>query len=249
MTDGPSWLTAWMQEHGVALWGAADLGDLKTPRDGGGAGFPRAVSFVVPMDPRIMHSIQDGPNQRYADEYGRANERINQLAEGLALKIRTAGFRAQPLAASERTDLVDIRGDFPHKTAATRAGVGWIGRHCQLVTRPFGPWVRLGTVFTDMTVVCGPAEERSHCGTCMRCVEACPAKALKGQAWSPGLAREEILDAQACDRWKKRHYYRFHEGHNCGICSAVCPHGLRLLRNRRGRRQHNRTKADRAGVA
>jgi len=42
----------------------------------------------------------------------------------------------------------------------------------------------------------------------MRCVEACPAKALKGNMWYPGVPREEILDVRACDQWKKEHYYR-----------------------------------------
>ncbi|MFO7750475.1 MAG: hypothetical protein R6V54_10325 [Desulfobacteraceae bacterium] len=58
----------------------------------------------------------------------------------------------------------------------------------------------------------------------MRCVDACPAHALKGTAWYPGVPREEILDVQACDQWKKEHYFEFHKGHNCGICSSVCPH-------------------------
>jgi epoxyqueuosine reductase QueG len=66
----------------------------------------------------------------------------------------------------------------------------------------------------------------------MRCVEACPAKALKGRAWYPGVPREEILDVQVCDEWKKEHYFQFHKGHNCGICSAVCPYGLRVLKDK-----------------
>jgi epoxyqueuosine reductase QueG len=64
----------------------------------------------------------------------------------------------------------------------------------------------------------------------MSCVEACPAKALKGNKWYPGLAREEILDVQACDLWKKEHYFQYHKGHNCGICSAVCPFGQKVLK-------------------
>ena len=74
--------------------------------------------------------------------------------------------------------------------------------------------------------------ERHFCGRCIRCVEACPANALKGAAWHPGLARDEILDVAACDRWKKENYFEFHQGHNCGICSAVCPYGLKVLKGR-----------------
>ncbi len=226
----PAWLTAWMQERHIILWGAADLAGFPTPKDSAGRGFPRALAWVLPMNPQIMAGIQAGPNQAYAEEYARVNKLLNELAPKLAQEIRGRGFRAQPLAASERTDAVNIRGDFPHKTAATRAGLGWIGRHCQLVTSRFGPWVRLGTVFTDMELPCGPPKKRSFCGRCRRCVEACPAGALRGGTWHPGVPRETILDVRACDRWKKEHYFQYHHGHNCGICAAVCPYGLKLLK-------------------
>ena len=227
----PAWLIAWFQDQGVSLWGAADLRAFSTPEDLKAPRFPYGLSWVVPMDPRIMVGIQQGPNQLYADEYARVNRLIDELADKLAMEIRDRGYRAEELAASRRTDTIQIRGDFPHKTVATRAGLGWIGRHCQLITRRFGPWVRLGTVFTDLELPCGPPMERGFCGTCARCVDACPAGALKGNLWVPGTPREEILDAAACDRWKKEHYYRYHKGHNCGICAAVCPYGTKSLKH------------------
>jgi len=179
------------------------------------------------MNPCIMSSIQQGPNQAYADEYARVNSRIDELSRQLSAEITRRGFRALPLGASKRTDPVAIAGDFPHKTAATRAGLGWIGRHCQLITHTYGPWVRLGTVFTDLALPCATPTERSYCGTCTRCVDACPARAITGTLWYPGIPREELLDARACDQWKKEQYPQYHNGHNCGICAAVCPHGLK----------------------
>lgn len=231
----PSWLTLWMATRGFVLWGAADLRNLTTPQDEKGCGFPFAISLAFPMDPQIMASLRDGPNQAYADEYPRVNLLIERLSEELAAEIRKRGGRARPLAASERTDPVGIRGDFPHKTAATFAGLGWVGRHCQLVTRDFGPWVRLGTVFTDMPFPCGPPVEQGRCGRCHLCVEACPAKALTGVEWHPGMPREGILDARACDEWKKEHWGRFNNGHICGICTAVCPYGVKYLRKSKNR--------------
>ncbi len=222
-----------MARHGIARWGMADLRGVATPPDEMGA-FPFAVAWVVPMDPHIMAGIRTGPNQPYADEYARVNRLINQTAAALASELRSRGRRALPLAASERTDPMKVRGDFPHKTAATRAGLGWVGRHCQLVTRPYGSWVRLATVFTDIELPCGTPINRSFCASCRRCVDACPARALSGRAWHVGVAREEILDVQACDRWKKEHYSRYHGGHNCGICSAACPYGLRMLKRTGG---------------
>jgi epoxyqueuosine reductase len=230
----PTWLTDWMEANTIPLWGAADLRPFSTPLDPKGNQFPFAISFAIPMNPEIFGSIQQGPNQEYADEYARVNKRINELGTALAAEIHSRGFQASPLAASVRSDPVNIKGDFPHKTAATRAGLGWIGRHAQLITRPFGPWVRLGTVFTDMELPCGPSEENNYCGNCTKCVAACPAQALTGSKWYPGLAREEILDVQACDLWKKQHYYQFHKGHNCGICAAVCPFGQKVLKAVRG---------------
>ena len=228
----PSWLIAFMQRKNIILWGAADLRDFNTPKDSSGRNFPGALSFAIPMTPAIMAGIQNGPNQAYADEYTRVNDLINKNAELLATEIRSHGFQALALAASERSDPINIKGDFPQKTAATRAGLGWIGRHCQLITRKFGSWVRLGTVFTDMALACGTPVDRSYCGTCTRCVEACPAGALQGNAWVAGMPREKILDPAVCDRWKKENYYQYHKGHNCGICSAVCPYSLKRLADR-----------------
>jgi epoxyqueuosine reductase len=224
------WLAEWMDTQGITLWGTADLRIFSTVSDHTGKKFPFAISFALPMNPEIMASIQNGPNRKYADEYAGVNQRINELSSALAAEIVEKGFQSEPLAASVRTDMVNIKGDFPHKTAATRAGLGWIGRHCQLITRPFGSWVRLGTIFTDTELPCGPAMEKNFCGRCMSCVEACPAKALKGSKWYPGLPREEILDVRACDEWKKEHYFQHHKGHICGICSAVCPFGLKVMK-------------------
>jgi epoxyqueuosine reductase len=222
-----SWVSAWMKVHGIDVWGSADLRDFSTPEDEEGQRFPFALSWVIPMNPEVMAGIRNGPNQAYADEYAVVNDRVNGLAGLLADEIAAHGYRSLALAASVRTDKVNIKGDFPHKTAATRAGLGWIGRHCQLITRKFGPWVRLGTVFTDMALPFGAPVLRNHCGRCVRCVEACPAGALTGRPWHPGIPREEILDVGSCDRWKKENYFQFHKGHNCGICSSVCPYGLK----------------------
>ncbi|MEJ2642870.1 MAG: 4Fe-4S double cluster binding domain-containing protein [Desulfosarcinaceae bacterium] len=226
----PSWLTDWMRAHGIHLWGGAYLKPFATPRDVIGERFPRAISMAFPMSPKIFAGVQKGPNDAYAEEYTRVNARINKVSAELAADIRARGFQAKPLAASIRSDPVNIMGDFPHKTAATRAGLGWIGRHSQLITRAYGPWLRLGTVFTDMQLPCGPPQDKHHCGRCRRCVDACPAGAIEGSGWTPGIPRDELIDVQRCDDWKKKHYFQYHQGHNCGICAAVCPYGLKLLR-------------------
>ena len=123
----PIWLAEWMEVHKITLWGAADLRGFTTPQDEIGQRFPFALSWATPMNPQIMVSIQHGPNQAYADEYARVNNHINELSVAAAVEIKARGFRAKSLAASDRTDTVNIKGDFPQKTAATRAGLGWVG--------------------------------------------------------------------------------------------------------------------------
>ena len=57
----PDWLTAWMADRGLTQFGAADLQGFTTPKDRAGAGFPRALAFLVPMSPRIMAAINMAP--------------------------------------------------------------------------------------------------------------------------------------------------------------------------------------------
>jgi epoxyqueuosine reductase QueG len=90
------------------------------------------------------------------------------------------------------------------------------------------------SAFTDLHLPLSTPFERDFCGRCKACVEACPAAALKGRSWYPGMPREDLLDAPACDAWKKENYLQYHDGHNCGICSSVCPAGLKLLKKKGG---------------
>lgn len=218
-------ITTCFHQNGIDCFGIADLRPLLDIGDRAWCKWPRAISFAVEMPPDIMRTITKGPNQAYAKAYALTNTRINSVAKHVATIISKTGYCAMALAASERTDPARIRGDFPHKTAATLAGLGWVGRNCQLITRAHGPWIRLGTIFTDMRLRAAIPIQKSGCGKCTRCVEACPAKALQGGSWRPGTARSEILDALKCDLWKKKHFSEFHNGHNCGICAAVCPFG------------------------
>lgn len=63
------------------------------------------------------------------------------------------------------------------KPLAARAGVGWIGKHTNLVSRRFGSWLFLGEVFTTLAIE-PDAPAADACGRCTRCIEACPTRAL-----------------------------------------------------------------------
>lgn len=216
-----------LTQGGAALFGFADVKGLTGARL---AQFDRAVSFAMAMDPYIMAGLKYGPTREYANLYESMNQKINALAESVEDLILNAGHDAWAVPASVRSDPVNIRGDFPHKTAATRAGLGWVGRHCQLVTYKLGPWLRLGTVLTSAPLPPATPMEKSFCGNCRACIDACPALALKGGVWSPGIDRSEILNAPACDEYKKENFFAFHGGHNCGICTSACPYGHKLLK-------------------
>jgi epoxyqueuosine reductase len=216
-----------LERGGAALSGFADVEGLTGPNL---PPFTRAVSFALAMDPYIMAGLKYGPTREYSKLYEEMNQKINQLGEEVEDLILSAGFDAWAVPASVRSDPENIRGDFPHKTAATRAGLGWVGRHCQLVTHELGPWLRLGTVLTGAPLPPAQPVEKSFCGKCRACIDACPANALKGGVWSPGIERAEILNAPVCDDYKKAHFFAFQGGHNCGICTSACPYGHKLLK-------------------
>jgi len=212
--------------HGCPLYGFADLEGLL---EGDLTKYKRGISFIFPMEPWVMEQLTDGPTDAYSVLYKQVNLRIDALSAEIVRTLIKSGYQAWALPSSTRSDPVNIRGEFQHKTSATRSGLGWIGKNCQLISKSWGPWVRLGTVLTNAPLP--PAEPivKSLCGKCTKCIEACPAKALKGGCWEPGVERDILLDAWACDHHKKTFFLSYHGGHNCGICTQACPMGQKQL--------------------
>lgn len=214
------------------IYGFCDLETLVPDRL---SHLPRGVSLAIRMDEALMDSVHAGPTGPYYAEYIRVNALINELTAVMVQTLTIAGYRAKAVHSSERVDVINIAGEFPHKTAAVQAGLGWIGRNCQLVTRAFGPRVRLGTVLTDASLAMPPAPtQRSYCGDCDACVRVCPTGALTGAKWTRGMERERILDAAKCDAWKKTNYGAF-DGNVCGICTSACPMGAMRRKEKRTR--------------
>jgi epoxyqueuosine reductase len=63
------------------------------------------------------------------------------------------------------------------KALAQQAGIGWIGKHANLISRHYGSWLFLGALLTNLSLV-GDRPHTAHCGTCTRCLEACPTQAI-----------------------------------------------------------------------
>ncbi|MCP4707267.1 MAG: epoxyqueuosine reductase, partial [Planctomycetes bacterium] len=128
-------------------------------------------------------------------------------------------------------DRTTLRANFSHKTAATRAGLGWIGKSALLITKKYGAAVRLGTVLTDAELETGEPIDQSQCGECRGCQEHCPAGAILGKNWEAGMAREAFYDAFTCCEKAVQLCKRQNlEATICGICINVCPWTQKYLK-------------------
>lgn len=210
-----------LRQAGVDLWGVA-ANDPPLPL---APALPRAVSIAMRLRPAALTGVEDGPTTAYLDEYRRLNLTLDQIAESLVALLHLAGHKAERLSATlADKDVEDwsAAGVFPHKTAATQAGLGWIGKTALFVSPELGPKLRLATVFTDLPLPAGVPLTSGRCGSCRACVEACPAKAGRDVQWQAGMARDELYDERACER-----HLDGYEGFDgiCGICVAVCPFG------------------------
>lgn len=211
-----------LRESGASLVGFADLREL--PKESRG-NFTHGVFIAVALNPDIIAEIADGPTRRYNEEYCRANALLAQLSQQAAELLRANGFdalRKEP--TSEEYDKVTMRSPLPHKTVATRAGMGWIGKNDLLITPEYGSAVRICSVLTNADLGSSVPVNSSRCGTCTVCVEACPAGAPSGRLWDVSKDRDSFYDVQACCRTATEFKNTRGFGHTiCGICIAVCP--------------------------
>ncbi|UCC99513.1 MAG: epoxyqueuosine reductase [Phycisphaerales bacterium] len=188
-------------------------------------GWPRALSIAVALDPAVIRGISNGPTCEYFAEYRRANELLARLCEKAAGIFTELGGRAEAIApTTARLDKCTLSMPVQHKTIATRAGLGWVGKSALLITKEYGPAVRLSSVLTDADFTTGNPIDGSHCGDCRRCMDACPAQAIVGSHWRAGTPRESLYNAFAChDTAKRLAGEQGIEATICGICINVCP--------------------------
>jgi len=109
------------------------------------------------------------------------------------------------------------------KPIAAMSGIGWQGKHTNLVSREFGSWLFLGSIFTTLAIE-ADEREQDHCGTCHACLDICPTRAFPAPYQ---------IDARRCISYltieHKGHIAReFREAignriYGCDDCLAVCP--------------------------
>lgn len=197
-------------------------------------GFNYAIVLGRKLDDTIIDAITDGPTIDYYNHYNSVNLELSQIAYRLAEEIKQQGSKAWAIEPNILNQDIDknfiktLRLDFSHKMAATRAGLGWIGKTALFISKQFGPRVRLVTVLTDYPLpVCTRPIEESQCGTCDLCVRHCPAGAANGMLWNINVDRNYFFDPFAC--LKKARELSLNnfgkEASICGKCIVVCPIG------------------------
>jgi epoxyqueuosine reductase len=215
-------ILSFLKSNGASLAGFADLKEIEsTARDG----FPSGISFAVALNPQVMSAIKAGPTAEYYAEYNRVNDFLDTLGQKTAQYLMDKGYKAKARLATFEEDKANLSAKLPHKTAATRAGLGWIGKCNLLITKKYGSAVRLTTVLTDAPIVAGQPVNVSLCAHCTRCVDACPSKALTGKNWEAGMPREALVDVFTClEKARSLSKKSFGEQVSvCGLCIVACP--------------------------
>ncbi|MCH2132925.1 MAG: tRNA epoxyqueuosine(34) reductase QueG [Phycisphaerales bacterium] len=210
----------WLAEgrHGEMHWMAEHVDVRVDPREL----VPGARSVIVVAD-RYDGSSDDnrppggGRIARYArgrDYHRYMKKRLHRVADALLADHPGEVFRA----------CVDTAPILEREVAAA-AGLGAIGKHTLLIEPAVGSWLLLGEIVTTLEVEPTGSDERlDPCGTCTRCIEACPTDAIT--PWS--------VDASRCVSYltiehRTRIDPAFHEGmgdwlFGCDLCQEACPH-------------------------
>jgi epoxyqueuosine reductase len=138
----------------------------------------------LPENHQSISAILDSPEQAFVSRYALGRDyhklirnRLQKLADRIADKIGPFGYRVF-------TDSAPVL----EKPLAEKAGLGWIGKHSNLINKESGSWFFLGEIYTDLPLPVDSAAT-DHCGTCHACIDCCPTGAI---------VAPYIVDARKC---------------------------------------------------
>lgn len=213
------------QTKQLALEAGFDLVGVLDPGHTHGPAWARSVLVVAyaTLDEAYDYCV-------YVEVRGRrrwsklAYEVLVARAACLALRLRDLGVRADPLVYEDSAAIIDLR------RAAVAAGLGVIGKNELVISRDFGPHLRLGAVFTDLALPPDRPLSEYFCSSCTRCWSACPTGAIGPQGldrarcladFAPG---PELLARQKRELRQLTPFARL----QCSACVTACPIGARL---------------------
>lgn len=141
-------------------------------------------------------------------------ERLNQLLDFIRLEIGEVNGRG----------FVDS-APVLERSWAVHAGLGWVGKNGNLINRKTGSYFFIATLIVDLPLMADAAYHTDHCGTCSRCIDACPTQAIVSPKDIDGskcisYLTIELKDALMPDALKdKTNGWLF----GCDVCQEVCP--------------------------
>jgi epoxyqueuosine reductase len=127
----------------------------------------------LPETPDYSHKLLEDPAAAFISRYALGRDyhkllrnRLQKLADKISTEIGPFGYRA----------FVDS-APVLEKAIAEKAGLGWIGKHSNLINRRAGSWFFLGEIYTDLPLPADLSAD-NHCGSCRACLDICPTQAI-----------------------------------------------------------------------
>lgn len=204
--------------HAEMRWMERDPSQRADPR----LLFPQARSvIVVALNYYTPHEHTPGPMTGKVSRYAWGDDYHEVVAE--KLRSLLAWIKEQWPEAEGKT-CVDIQ-PVMDKAWGVRAGLGWIGKHSNLITREYGSWVFLGELLTNLELEYDTERVEDHCGTCTLCLEACPTNAIsepyvvdsnKCISYATIELRADSMPEEVAGRLDGWLY-------GCDVCQDVCP--------------------------
>lgn len=214
------------------IYGFADLRGLLDPMF---SHYQYGISIGRKLDDKIIDNLVDGPTLEYYEHYQSVNRELADITHRIHEELPGKGIKSLPivptigLSSPDYSKYLDsLSYDISHKMVATRAGLGWIGKTDLLITKKFGPRIRLVTILLDrIPGTTAITIDKSRCGKCKICVEKCPASAANGMLWNINVHRDQFFDAfrcrEKCGELAKQKLNA--DERICGLCVSVCPVG------------------------
>lgn len=222
-------LKKYLLKNGACEVGFADIANF-TPKPKLNIG----VIFYIAYPKEVIINMQNAPTKEYVEELVSLNSRLDELGMKCEEFLIDEGYDAY---AQTKKRLGTNFGKFnsfelPHKTIATRAGLGWIGKSALFITLKYGSALRLSSVLTDAPLAVGKPILKSKCGKCEICKDACPAGAITGKEWNYKLKRDDFYDDKKCEKYALE-VSKVNLGKAdtvCGKCIFACPYTQRYIK-------------------